>query len=267
MTRGARSILAASLAFAAVVANAQTIYDPQGFEVPLFSLGDMVGQDGWQDSSSLPSSVEIVESTHPAGGDQMVRATHNSWGEAAAVVRPMSDTVGAFEKLSIEVDMRIDESWFAGMDEDSNYFTVLAVDFVTATGLISESYGAITFGSEHPLFPGEQGYALAKASKFIEFDLDDEWHRIGLALDNGTGEITGTLDGNVILTANYTPGEVTGILNVVLGSARFFGGQDTAYVDFDQLSVTVAPSAVPEPATVAVLGLAGLAMVTRRRRK
>ncbi len=254
-------------ASSALAAQATVIYDPQGFESPLFSLGDMNGQDGWVRTSLGSSTAEIVASTHPQGGDQMVRMTTPDFGQYIDVNRQFNQALGSNDVMSIQLDMRLDESWFAGVDSDAQYLSAIAMDFVSTDGVFNMNFGAIVSGEDAPLIGGKQGYVLYDVDNFLEQELDDQWHRIGVTYDNATGTFAGSVDGSVILTKSFSPGHMTSFSVLAFGSARYFGGEDTASVEFDELSMTVTPSAVPEPASLITLSLGALALARRKLRR
>jgi hypothetical protein len=261
----ARIFLTSILAVSMATASAVEIYDAQGFEAPLFTEGALHLQDGWLTYNLSVVSTEIVPSTHPSGGDQMVRFTHREWGSTVDAVKELNDAIEDDSVVSLSLDMRLDETWFAGVDSDAEYRAGVAMDFDSAAGYVPAFMTAAIFGDGLATpYAGKQGYYMIDNS-FIEYELDSEWHRIGLTYDNATGQIMGSVDDVILLTSYVEPGSVTEVLNIAFASFRFAGGEDTAYADFDELTVSVAPSAVPEPGTAIVLSLGALALLRRRR--
>src|SRR5262245_39981231 len=70
-----RSALVSLLALAvyALPSSASVIFDSQGFEAPAYTLGNLEGQNGWQQSSDPGTSTAVVESPIANGGTQAVQ--------------------------------------------------------------------------------------------------------------------------------------------------------------------------------------------------
>jgi hypothetical protein len=235
------------LAIAIPVAHAGTIYST-GFENPPFTLGNLVGQDGWQEFNS--TSV-LVENTLVYAGSQAVSVDGSSPNQSGPFHNDFS--AGPLVALSAYIYLSssgTQSSWqFAGL----------------GTGFLSPFIGGIDTN------PSNNNIALITAGFPVVGTLTrDVWHNVYFVFDFTTQQYNFWLDGTQLGTNVQFCGDngPCAGANVPAYGTGFFdtfgGGNDAGYLD--NYSVSTVPS-VPEPGSIALLGsgIVGLAGVLRRR--
>ncbi|BBO34823.1 PEP-CTERM sorting domain-containing protein [Lacipirellula parvula] len=123
--------------------------------------------------------------------------------------------------------------------------------------------GATVPAAQNTAFPTTQfGTSVAGAAGF-------RWHNV--VIEKVGAIVTWTIDGTLVATVNTT-GITTGGNNILFGMADTSLGAGTpaatfAAVDFTLIDNVRVTNNVPEPASLALVGLAGLGLAAARRRR
>jgi hypothetical protein len=238
------------LLLAAVQSQAAVLY-ATGFEQPSFVPGSIDGQAGWfVFSASGQTSVPVVETTVVKTGAQAVGVPGSVNGQTGPVFAP--NFTNPVLDLSADIFLASSTSQSAWQ-----FATTGANDTGYAGGIDinGTSIAAITSG-----FPVVGTFTR------------DAWHHIDVVLDYVSQTFGLDLDGSTL--ANNLPfcgnnfGPCNGAPVAELGWALFntFGnGNDTGFMD--NFSIATVPAAVPEPASITLIGIAilGLGATLRRR--
>ena len=280
---------AAVVLFAAATSQAAVLLDTsfEATETPPYALGNLDGQNGWDTFfvNNNPASFNVVD-VNALTGTQAVRAT------GAAVTDPVSGTTTTSAGFAFNTGTAL-SSLTAASAEPIVTVTASVLRPTPAAGdtNVSSSYGlqlydgnvdllaglflfnnvgaAGTVGTPGTLVPAFQATApdgtvgLFLADGAVSFG---SYQELQIVLDyttdtfnlfvNGTPTVddTGAVADIPFITASNTFGDA---------NLTFLGGSgDTGF--FDDVSITT--SAIPEPATAGLLGVAGLALLARRRR-
>jgi hypothetical protein len=231
-----------------------------GFEAPTFTLGPLIGQDGWVGDPAANPAI-TVQNTVVASGSQAVRANAAgdplgfqwAWKPLSTVTVPATT---AEPLVTISWDMQL--SPLGGGDTPTKLW---GIDLYNGTGRIAvvgifqDTGGPVIAGT------GADGQTL--------FNLGGApargaWHNFQIVLNYDELTYDVRMDGNLIdFDVPFNVGANAGV-DRTLGDADFTGqerGTDIGY--FDNYSVTSAP--VPEPTTIALSALGGCALLQRRR--
>ena len=236
-------------------ASAQIIWDSNGFEQPAYEVGDLSGQEGWTTLGipSLTRGHRVVAGSGPSGGSQVVEAWHdgNSGNGISQSVDYVFDAAGTFQFSS---DFRLDSSWF-DRDSGSTYESGISVGL----GTDSQRFTWSLLATKTDAF---EGWSLTDGTTddILASTLDTDWHNLMITYDNATGMMSGFVDGNFVSSMSFSPESFSKLYSVELFSNR----QSTTHPGSAYYDTAVA--AVPEPSTMAALGL-GLACLLRRRKK
>ena len=104
---------------------------------------------------------------------------------------------------------------------------------------------------------------------------DGTWHHLAIVVPNATstlGDVQYYLDGSLVGTFTGTTGIVTGIGPMRVGDGYqdtgrdFKGNLDDVRLYDEALDATAIAALVPEPATMSLLALGGMAMLRRRKK-
>jgi hypothetical protein len=236
---------AAILGFAGA-ANAGVIYQT-GFENPPFTLGSVVGQDGW---SEFGSATANVQNAVAASGSQAVAVDGAS---TASQSGPFKSSPTAAGKVVLSGDIMLTSS----ADQGSWQFAGLGAG-------LTPFDGGIDIGAGGNIFAITAGYpTIGSFSR-------DVFHSVQIFLNYNTQSYSVRLDGVTLASGLHFCGDngpCAGAPSGPFDSGLFdtFGGNhtDTGYLD-DYAVATF----VPEPSTWAVmlLGMGALGASLRRRR-
>jgi hypothetical protein len=256
-------------AVAASSSFAQVIYST-GFEAPTYAGSSGAGtsinaQDGWAATTSAfaASTTPFTVSTNQAnGGTQSAYINTSPLATSQYAVR----SVGAINSgvLSISSDLFIGPRVnTADPDGSSGYSLVVSTTVLGAETRLAQFLiyrPDSTFPEEVDLGTrsgGAFGFLTQSAPVFVY--PQSQWNRVRLDLDFGNNTASAYINNNLILTRAFDPGLST--TRVGIGGTS--DGFDVGY--FDNFQAAITP--VPEPATLAVLGLGAAAMIRRRRSK
>lgn len=232
----------------AVAAHADTI--KVGFEAPAYALGTQLSPaNGWTPITGT-TPVGLVQTSVVTEGAQSLKITRTAADPAnygAFITETGLDATPENPIATIKWDMltqfsnTLSDFWgMSAYTEGLERFS-LGVDqnekVVVRNGLIGTvvtSTTAIRNVVHH--FQMDVNYITKKAGVRVDGAFLGEWSILN------------------------TPNDHVGIAII----NRSFGGNDTAY--FDNVNITAGTTPVPEPATMATLGLGALAMLKRRKR-
>jgi hypothetical protein len=246
------TIVALSVLACSTFASAVPIYST-GFEAPEYSLGDLVGQNGW-DAIGLAEEDLVAVNVQDAivrTGSQAISLTGAGEGAGAYVYKttphvPLNET-----RIVVQYDML----WGANGTSKSSFYGVQAYD--SEINLIGSVGVSQLFGFYNAVVFGPDDNAVTIPGAVVQ---PGQWHHFELVLDYETQSFHASMDG---IPSPIMPFQSSGILDY--GEVDFFrnagasNSNDTAY--FDNLNVNAV--VVPEPASLA--GVAGLACIRRRR--
>jgi hypothetical protein len=264
---------AALLLVAATSAFGQVSYST-GFESPTFTAGlALTGQDSWVAGSGTGTNVPAVSSTMAYTGTQSVQlngypgagSTFTSSGRAFAAGTP----AGVNPMLAMSARL-----WVDSIAAD-RYF---GIQFGTAAGATSTSLGMALSGNG--LRGGGGGYAnfnglatgLLQARTTADFL--GRWVGLSVVADRtlttnnvvytftGLGTSGGLATETFTTSVNFGTQNITHIAVVADWSDTSTGSTGLAFVD----DVSFSASPVPEPASMAALGLGALALIRRRKK-
>lgn len=284
-----------SLAFLALscaaAASADTLYSTS-FEAPTYTAGSSInGIDGWTVGRFNDTSTQQSISTSLSnGGSQGLRlnspyvtdAQGNPEGISGSYsigrALPASTTTGEF---TVSVDLFLDGSSFEnrsyglslmnntdGTNGGINFLGGVNID---SLGRVRASTNSSTLGSPNGGFgyfaPAKRLAAGTYLNRWLTFSMtvyNDYYNTVDVTI-SGLGGATSSVNTQLYYGGGWNAGSYTSykgvnLLTAPIGAAGFEG-----LGTFDNFKIT-APTPVPEPATMAALGL-GVAAMLRRRRK
>ena len=251
----------ASLAlFAALgsAAFAQTIFST-GFDAPTYTAGaTVVGQDGWAIGSGSGSYQTVSNAVSFAGGQSLTFAPAGG-SSFASVIRSFTSVANTAYTLSTKIRI----AGTTSVDRTFGLYLSTTTLGNTYLGATISGAGGLRVGKTWSDTYKTTADATAAAGTFA-----DRWLDLVLKLDgagNGTVAFSGFSDGAVY---NYS---FTGVTNtsgtkyVNVGTDYLATTASPGTGSFDNLSL-VSTTPVPEPATMAILGLGAAALLRRKRR-
>jgi hypothetical protein len=247
-------------------ARAQGVYDSGGFEPPRFSTGNLAGQDTvlgpWLKDSGTATGV--VQTATVQGGTQAVQVTRpaDEDGDTRfAVVKPVTPT--PLQLIRVSWDMNVTRTQIPGMP----FGPFFGVEGYDGSGddfpLLIGSLG-VDATTGDVLYQDENGFfAEPETRTIVPFG---QWNRYMIEMDFAAQEYTAYLNGTPLVTSPFVDRDLgitrftdapIATLAATLESLSIATG--TAY--FDNYTIEI----VPEPASMAIIGLASLGMLRRRR--
>jgi len=231
------------------VASAVTLYDSNGFELPMFTLGSLAGQDGWTASGSGGGMVPmVVGPPDPVLGSQAIRLEiPDVQGASSSLDHEIPAISLAGQIVTVSFDIYREESpwlsnlWWWWWDAGTPTY---GLQWDAAVGNPGQTLphgwnpgasGAVTITGRYANVTMVWDFQQAKAYSWYD----------GVLIDNGIpiSDITALTGWSIYLSHD----EATGT------------GPEVAWID------NFVITAVPEPASLALLALGGLAVIRRRR--
>jgi hypothetical protein len=256
---------AAVLLLAASAADAATVRYQTGFEPSEYTLGNLIGQHGWDQADGAPPLMNaLVENSvvRPVtGGQQAVQYKANGPAinpnaDFTDIWTPLSGVGSA--QLAIEPIVTIQWDMMRGTLATGQAGTALwgidvydggAANITATIGAYDDSLGPAVAGTD----AGGNFVFLGDGSP------RGTWDSYTVTMNYVTRQYTVALNGNTL----GSPQSFFVGANSAIGDVDFLAltrGTDSAY--FDNLSITTSP--IPEPATIALLP--GVIALVRRRR-
>jgi hypothetical protein len=242
-------LVSAALFAMAAQSSAVVLYST-GFEGPTFTAGPLPGQDGWQRIGGNATFATIQGSVVNSGSQALRMDT--SPISSAWLWKDLTYSQGTHGPVVTTTASFL----FDNNAQGNSAFGFDAYDVTGANRVAG-------------LFVGGDGLArlIGSDSLFVDSAVTltaNTWYTIGISINFATGAVTGSVNGNslgISTTTNQTTlGDVDLYVNAFGVGTGTSGGFNNIYVDNYMVQ------AVPEPATMAALGL-GVAALIRRRRK
>jgi hypothetical protein len=250
----------AVVAGTAFQASAAILYST-GFDSPTYSDGGLAGQDSWAAHSGAGTNAQTVANTATNGNVTLTTSgedTHRNWVGAVT-----SGSVYLSADITVNSAQTGDYFLTLGDGGSSNFYDRLYVKstgagtFAMALGTAAGTPGAGAYGAN--LNIGTTYHIVA------EYDMvSGAANDTGAVYVNPTDPIFGDTNASPsFYVAAVTQGtDASSILGVYM---RQGSGSSAPGVTIDNIAVAV-PDAVPEPASLGVLALGGLALLARRRK-
>jgi hypothetical protein len=213
-----------------------------GFESPDYNVGALGGQQGWIGANAQVTNndahtgTQSVVNVRPGGSTYMYKGSPNITGDVTLsgwmkiAGGSSNDLTSGFEMWSGGGAARVAGIW---MDSDGN-----------------------VYGGDATGYTYNGGPALTVVSAPT-----DRWIQFVLNYTTGTTNVTGSVDGQAIAFTIAAAASAVGEFDIYHDWALNSTSAGTAY--FDDISLG---QAIPEPATMVVLGGAALAAIARRRK-
>jgi hypothetical protein len=259
------SLAASALAVVAMAPAQGTLYFTS-FEPPTYTAGmHPAGVDGWAAGSGGTTAPIQVSTNIAHGAGNQSLAFDNTTGVSFYSVRRDLAGYNAAQGYPLEVSVQL---WMDPQVTQANriyglYFGSAVTSTLGGTiqGLTIDGAGNIRGGTTWGATYTNSGlFATADPGTFL-----GRWLTLTLGYNPNTGEKTGRISGLGGATPSYSMSWFGGAapMNVQLGT-DYFATTDRAGIGyFDDLKIV----AVPEPGTMAALGLGALALIRRRRNK
>ena len=216
-----------------------------------FTAGVADGQNGY-DAYVASTTQPVIETANPFSGDQHLRISDDpaiADGTSTGVFSPL-DTPAAVLGSTLSIEVYIDDA--VGAD-----YNIIGQ---------SPSQGFLTYQVNFN-FQGnirvvdDIGAGLAFIDTGVAYQ-QQSYANLTIDFDPVAGTIEYFYDGSSIYVGGLVAG--TNVEGLVINSDNWQGtsGSSPAFADFDDLSLV---QDIPEPGSLALLGLGGLAILRRRR--
>lgn len=261
--------LAATSTLAIAQAPVLTLYDSEGFEAPRFVPGNLEGQDitfgPWLAETGTPIGNTTVQTNVVKEGSQAVQMNRTGQDEVYGVLKPIVPTE---QFVVVEFCMWVDQA-VSGGQNFGPFFGVQAYSQIDG-GLLAGGFGVDSNTGEVLFQQGSTGFLdVTPGNDTVNFG---EWNDFAIYLDYDNDLYYGVLNGAIVAQTTFVDdgsvGEITAFTDAPIvglpaeGGASGLGAQGTSYFDNYRIYTT---NAIPEPASLGLLGIAGLMLVRRRR--
>lgn len=241
-----------SLSFAALAASSQAAVIAQ-YDTFTVSSGATVSTDASSGTSWTTSSlIDQATGTGALGN-----------GNQTTTNRQVRGTAG--DRLSLSNAREADSGTPTGTIGESTWFTFsVTADASFAMDFTGQTASADTFADRSISSSNGANYNL-----YFSLDGGSNWTQVG-GTQVGASTSGTTLTGPVQVVFDLSAiGQQTGTVDFLFDPVSTGAGNGTEAqrsIQFDNLVVNANIAAVPEPASTSLLGLAGMAMLLRRRR-
>ena len=252
-------VLAVPVLTMALPTSATTILDDQ-FDA--FVLGTT-----WQVHG--PGQPEHALAFVDAGTDKFLReGSNNDVTEYRGVETISSFSLAGLASLTVDARLRPINQGGDGTPAAAEVAILGDGGVFTSAAASNVAPGTLVWGDQ---YADSEGSADAKSADFNHCDFGgcDSWRRMILTIDASGTSLTvlnqdDTVNAFSASNANLPISSYGAEVDVALRQLKIAGG-DLAFGDFD--FVTVATTAIPEPASLALFGVGALMLVKVRRRK
>lgn len=258
ITTAAAGVLTAAIVCAG---SASAIYSTS-FEAPTYATGSVIGQDSWLAGSG--AAPQMVVNDFARTGSQSLfwdNTQLESFYSVRRVMNGQNGAISAATPLEISIWMNIGTSSTA-----NRLYGIYAMNSSTSTmggtnlGVTISGDGSVRAGTAW-----NQTYS--GAADYVNAALVGQWINVALQYDGVGGKVIIRDSGmNELFTESYaavTLGNANGagLWGINIGTDYFATTNRLGRAHMDDLSVRI----IPTPGAAALLGLAGLAGVRRRR--
>lgn len=232
-------ITATLLGFACHTVVAQTsLLFATGFEPPLYSLGTLTGQDGWnEDHIYVPNSADVITGTARSGAQSVKVSPVNDPGgtNPSWWYRPVSYDTGGTGFITVIWDMNVQPGSLQGnygidlYTPDVSRICALRVDFNDVVQLVGYPGGTLT--------------VIDTSANYTR----GTWARFKLELDYSARTFRAFMNGQEIASSEFRS---AGAIGNVFGDADIWitnvGGDSDDHAYYDNLRIIYSTSPLPE---------------------
>jgi hypothetical protein len=242
-------------------ASAATVYDSAGFEPPRFITGELAGQDTqgpWlKDAGTGTATEQTAVKQSGAQAVQFTRPAAASGDTRYGVLKPLTPT-GSLQLLRVSWDMNVTQSNVANVPFGP-FFGVEGYDAFNDDPKLIGSLG-VDATTGDILYQDADGF-FAETGVLAPFG---QWNHYSLEMNYTNHQYTVFYNGAPLATSPFVDPGITSFTDAPLAAlaATFESlatATGTAY--YDNYSIEI----VPEPTSVAIIGLASLGLLRRRR--
>lgn len=228
--------------------QAAVLYDSNGFEQPTYSVGPLIGQDGWGGQGTPQGDDPEVQSSVFYDGSQAGAALRLSTNKTSMVAwRGFGPSAGL---VNVQTAIRVED-----MGTGDSYLDAF---YVYQTHYQTGNRATILFFQEDGDVTVYDGFTERMVGSWE----DDQWYLIHFTFDvpNQTFDLS---IGGVLVADDYAFLNSATALDGV--AYQEYGGLQNGGWYWDDLEVN--DNAVPEPQSGVLLGMAALALIATRRSK
>lgn len=265
-----RMLFVALATVGAVAANAQVNYS-SNFDPATYSTGLLSGQDGWingSGTSNLPQVTNNVSFSSPQSvmliGNPGTGSTFMSSGRPFAAGLPAANTMLLTASAMVRVD---------SIGADRYFGIAFGIGATATSGRIGVFLGANGLRGGGGTYAAFNSFAGGLLQSRTTADFLGRWIRVSLTADRSSAvnNMTFTFSGldttgGAATESFTTSGDLSALnishIQVVSDWSNSSASNGLAFID----NASFGANPVPEPATMAVLGMGALALVRRRKK-